>query len=63
MLLGIPLGSQRHFGYGGNTLCAGPFKSFAYDADFLLPVSPAELTEWSHDPEYATPAGYHAYSV
>src|SRR6476619_8020890 len=60
VLLGIPSGSRRHFGYGGNTLCAGPFKSFAYDADFLLPVRSADLTEWSHDPDYATTAGYHA---
>jgi hypothetical protein len=25
VLLGIPLGSRRHFAYGGFTLCAGPF--------------------------------------
>ena len=50
--------------YGGVTLYAGPFlRPSTNNSTFLLPASPAELTEWSHDPTYATPAGYHAYVV
>src|SRR5665213_3321287 len=31
--------------------------SFIYISNFLLIVSAAALTIWSHDPEHATPAG------
>ena len=30
VLLGMTSGSRRDFVYGGNTLCAGPFKTFDY---------------------------------
>src|SRR5690606_4411362 len=41
-----------------------PFRmAFVYDADFLLPASSSALTEKSHNPDTATPDGYHAVSV
>ncbi len=36
---------------------------FDFDCVFLLCASPAELTKRSHNPPYATPAGYHTYEV
>ena len=44
-------------------LCRSFRMTFGYHNSFLLSVSSAELTGWSHDPRYATPAGYHAYLV
>ena len=50
--------------YGALTLYGDPFqRPSTNNATFLLPASAAALTEWSHDPGYATPAGYHAYAV
>jgi hypothetical protein len=50
--------------YGGVTLCAGPFlRPSTNDDAFLLPASAAALTERSHDPAHATPAGYHTCAV
>ena len=48
----------------GCYLLCRPFRmTFDYIDDFLLPASSAELAESSHDPEHATPAGYHTCSV
>ena len=44
-------------------LCLPIRMAFTYECDFLLRVRSADLTERSHNPGYATPAGYHAYSV
>jgi hypothetical protein len=44
---------------GSYPLCR-PFRmAFDYIDDFLLPVRSADPTERSHNPDYATPAGYH----
>ena len=37
----------------------GLSRPFDYDMIFSLFANSAELTEWSHNPEHATPAGYH----
>jgi hypothetical protein len=41
-------------------LCRSFRMTFDYTNGFLLPDSSAELSERSHDPNHATPAGYHA---
>jgi hypothetical protein len=55
---------SRVFVYGGITLCARTFPSSStnYDALWLLAGS-AEPAMRPHNPVYATPAGYHAYTV
>ena len=64
MLLGIQLGRQHVFGYGALTLSGDPFqRPSPNDAVFSLPVTPAEMTEPSHNPERTTPAGYHMRPV
>src|ERR1700691_1008747 len=51
--------SQR-FRLQGYHLLRRRFPSvFGYPCDFLLPARTAVLTEWSHNPDHATPAGYH----
>ena len=37
--------------------------AFDYNYGFLLRARPADLTEKSHDPARATPAGYHTQTV
>ena len=37
--------------------------AFDYTYGFLLATGPAEPVEKSHDPAYATPAGYHTQTV
>src|SRR5437016_3455025 len=55
--------SQRFRLRGYYPLCR-PFRMvFGYRCDFLLRAGSADPTERSHNPEYATPAGYHTYSV
>ena len=50
--------------YGALTLYGDPFQRPSTNhSSFLLPVSPAELTEPSHDPAPTTPAGYHMETV
>ena len=57
-------GRQRVFVYGALTLYGDPFqRPSTNDAVFLLPVTSAEATEPSHDPDHTTPAGYHMQSV
>ena len=48
----------------GYYLLCRPFRmAFVYDMDFLLPLSPPELNERSHDPMAATSGDYHAAMV
>ena len=64
MLLGIQLGRQHVFVYGGLTLYGDPFqRPSTNDSIFLLPAPSAEGTGRSHDPDHTTPAGYHMQSV
>ena len=36
---------------------------FNFTSDFLLSEKPADSSKWSHNPPYATPAGYHTHEV
>ena len=64
MLLGNTFGRTRVFVYGALTLYGDPFqRPSTNDAVFSLPVTSAEITESSHDPDHTTPAGYHMQSV
>ena len=60
MLLGIPLRPARHFDYGTHTH-SGP----AFNPVRLYLTRhrdcPAEQSERSHNPDHATPAGYHTW--
>src|SRR5918998_454069 len=48
----------------GCYLLCRPFRmAFDYSSDFLLRAGAAAPTERSHDPEHATPAGYHTCPV
>ena len=50
--------------YGALTLYGDPFqRPSTNDNTFSLPVTSAEMTEPSHDPDHTTPAGYHMQSV
>jgi hypothetical protein len=48
----------------GYYLLCRPFRmAFGYTNDFLLRAKAAAMTGRSHDPEHATPAGYHTCPV
>ena len=59
-----PLRQSAQFRLQGCYLLCRPFRmAFAYHADFLLSVRAPARTEGSHDPDTATPGGYHAVPV
>lgn len=58
MLLGILFGRLLHFGYGVRTLYDQAFNPVRLYNALTLTIS-AETAEKSHNPDHATPAGYH----
>src|ERR1700722_2668213 len=52
--------SQRFRLQGYHLLCRRFPYVFDYQCDFLLLAGSAAPAKWSHNPDHATPAGYHA---
>jgi hypothetical protein len=54
----------RVFAYGDLTLYARPFQNRSTNPHtFLLSARAAAQARWSHNPQHATPAGYHTHQV
>ena len=63
MLLGKTLRSQCHTPTGLSPSTARLSNRFNFHTDFLLRNPPADELESSHNPDPATPAGYHMHTV